>query len=78
MRTIVKYQNRKLYDRKSRGYTTLDQLKEVIKDGENIQVIDAKTKSDITYQVMTSILFNGLQTSENFKQLDVINLINNL
>ena len=54
--TIKKYANRRLYDTESSAYITLDRLSEMIREGREFEVIDAKTGEDITRQVLTQII----------------------
>ncbi len=56
MRTIKRYRNRKLYDTKQSRYITLVGLGELLQQGEDIRVIDAKTHKDITGTVLTQVL----------------------
>lgn len=56
MRIIKKYSNRRLYDTKSSGYITLDELQEIIRDGEDVQVIDAKSGDDLTQATLAQIV----------------------
>lgn len=54
---IKRYQNRKLYDTHESSYVTLDEIAKMIKSGENLRVIDNKTKNDITAATLTQLLF---------------------
>ena len=54
--TIKKYANRRLYDTESSAYITLDRLAEMIREGTEFEVVDAKTGDDITRQVLTQII----------------------
>ena len=54
--TIKKYANRRLYDTESSAYITLDRLGEMIREGRDFEVVDAKTGDDITHQVLTQII----------------------
>jgi polyhydroxyalkanoate synthesis repressor PhaR len=54
--TIKKYANRRLYDTESSAYITLDRLSEMIREGREFEVVDAKTGEDITRQVLTQII----------------------
>ncbi len=47
-RIIKRYSNRKLYDTRGSSYVTLLQIAEMIRDGEDVQVIDNATKEDKT------------------------------
>lgn len=56
--TIIKrYQNRKLYDTTQSCYITLEDLAEMIKNGDDIVVIDNKTGKDITSATLTQLIF---------------------
>ena len=54
--TIKKYANRRLYDTESSSYVTLDRLAQMIREGRDFVVIDAKSGEDITHQVLTQII----------------------
>ena len=54
--TIKKYANRRLYDTESSTYITLDRLAEMIREGREFEVVDAKTGEDITRHVLTQII----------------------
>jgi polyhydroxyalkanoate synthesis repressor PhaR len=53
---IKKYANRRLYDTESSAYITLDRLAEMVREGREFEVIDAKSGEDITRQVLTQII----------------------
>src|SRR5271163_2757880 len=55
---IKKYANRRLYNTKSSAYVTLDNLSEMVKEGVDFVVYDAKTNDDITRSVLTQIIFD--------------------
>src|ERR1044072_3323305 len=54
--TIKKYANRRLYDTESSTYITLDRLAQMVREGREFEVVDAKTGEDITRQVLTQII----------------------
>jgi len=54
--TIKKYANRRLYDTESSAYITLDRLAEMVREGREFEVVDAKSGEDITRQVLTQII----------------------
>ncbi|MGI8704471.1 MAG: polyhydroxyalkanoate synthesis repressor PhaR [Sphingomicrobium sp.] len=54
--TIKKYANRRLYDTESSSYITLDRLAEMVRQGREFEVVDAKSGEDITRQVLTQII----------------------
>lgn len=54
---IKKYANRRLYDTSTSSYVTLDHLSQLVRDGQNFEVRDAKSGDDLTRQVLTQIIF---------------------
>ncbi len=54
--TIKKYANRRLYNTATSSYVTLDHLCQMVKDGIDFAVFDAKTGEDITRSVLTQII----------------------
>ena len=54
---IKKYANRRLYNTASSSYVTLDHLSEMVKQGVDFVVYDAKTGEEITRTVLTQIIF---------------------
>lgn len=54
---IKKYANRRLYNTATSSYVTLDVLCQMVKEGEDFVVYDAKTGEDITRSVLTQIIF---------------------
>jgi polyhydroxyalkanoate synthesis repressor PhaR len=56
VRIIKRYQNRKLYDTFQSCYVTLEEISQIIREGNEIQVIDNKTKNDITYMTQLQLL----------------------
>jgi len=63
-RVIKKYANRRLYDVETSQYITLEDLKKLIIDGENIEVQDAKTKSNITRDVLLQLVAEQEQAGQ--------------
>ena len=56
-RIIKRYANRKLYDMRESCYITHDEIASLVKSGEDVQIIDNKTKEDLTTLTLTQILF---------------------
>jgi polyhydroxyalkanoate synthesis repressor PhaR len=54
---IKKYANRRLYNTASSSYVTLEHLADMVKQGVDFVVYDAKTNDDITRTVLTQIIF---------------------
>lgn len=55
--TIKKYANRRLYNTATSSYVTLDHLCQMVKEGQDFVVYDAKSGEDITRSVLTQIIF---------------------
>lgn len=53
---VKKYANRRLYNTQSSSYVTLDELSQMVRDGKDFVVFDAKTGEDITRSVLTQII----------------------
>ena len=54
---IQKYANRRLYNKATSTYITLDDLGGMVREGVDFVVYDAKTGEDITRKVLTQIIF---------------------
>jgi len=71
-RVIKKYQNRKLYDTKDSCYVTLDEIAKLIKKGEDVCVIDNKTKADVTSIILTQILVDQEKSAKSILPLTML------
>jgi len=56
-RLIKRYSNRKLYDTKDSRYVTLLQIAEMVRGGEEVQIIDNNTKDDLTEVTLAQIIY---------------------
>ena len=57
VRVIKRYSNRKLYDTKDSRYVTLLQIAEMVREGEEVQIIDNNTKEDLTEVTLAQIIY---------------------
>jgi polyhydroxyalkanoate synthesis repressor PhaR len=55
-RLIKKYPNRRLYDTQTSTYITLADVKQLVLDHEDFQVIDAKSGDDLTRPILLQII----------------------
>lgn len=62
---IKKYANRRLYNTATSSYVTLENLCQMVKDGQDFVVEDAKTGEDITRGVLTQIIFEEESKGQN-------------
>jgi polyhydroxyalkanoate synthesis repressor PhaR len=55
-RIIRKYANRRLYDTETSQYITLADLKGLVARGEKVRVVDARSKQDISREVLLQLV----------------------
>lgn len=69
IRIIKKYQNRRLYDTATSTYIILEDIKQIIVDGDMVQVVDVKTGEDVSRNVLLQIILeeevNGMPMFSN-------------
>jgi polyhydroxyalkanoate synthesis repressor PhaR len=56
-RVVKRYSNRKLYDTRESRYVTLLQIAEMVRAGEEVQIIDNATKDDLTEVTLAQIIY---------------------
>jgi len=59
MRVIKKYSNRRLYDTSSSAYVNLDNLADIIRGGELVQIVDAKSGADLTRPILMQVILEA-------------------
>ncbi len=69
---IKKYANRRLYNTATSSYVTLDYLCQMVKDGVEFVVNDAKTGDDITRSVLTQIIVEEEAKGQNLLPIDFL------
>jgi polyhydroxyalkanoate synthesis repressor PhaR len=57
-RTIKKYPNRRLYDTANSGYITLADVKQMVLEGIDFRVVDAKSGDDLTRSILLQIILD--------------------
>jgi polyhydroxyalkanoate synthesis repressor PhaR len=55
-RTIKKYANRRLYDTHASKHVTLEGIRQLVVDGEDIVVVDDTTGQDITRSILLQVI----------------------
>lgn len=73
--TIKKYANRRLYNTATSSYVTLDHLCQMVKDGVDFVVYDAKSGDDITRSVLTQIIVEEESKGENLLPISFLRQI---
>jgi polyhydroxyalkanoate synthesis repressor PhaR len=56
VRVIKKYPNRRLYDTEISSYITLEEVRQLVVDGEEFEVRDAKSGEELTRSVLLQII----------------------
>lgn len=78
VRIIKRYANRKLYDTQHSRYVTLDQISEMIRNGDDVKIIDNKSKEDLTSVTLAQIIFEEEKKQRSFLPLQAMrNIIQN-
>ncbi len=63
-RVIKRYANRKLYDTRDSRYVTLQQIAEYVRDGEDVRIVDNKSKEDLTNVTLAQIIYEEEKKGE--------------
>lgn len=72
---IKRYGNRKLYDTEQSSYVVLNDIAKMIKNNEEVRVIDNETKDDITNSTFTQIIFGAEKRAACSVPLDILKSI---
>jgi polyhydroxyalkanoate synthesis repressor PhaR len=77
-RIIKRYANRKLYDTQHSRYVTLEQISEMIRNGDDVKIVDNKSKEDLTSVTLAQIIFEEEKKQRSFLPLGAMrNIIQN-
>ena len=69
---IKKYANRRLYNTATSSYVTLDYLSQMVREGQDFTVEDAKTGEDITRSVLTQIIVEEEGKGQNMLPINFL------
>ena len=72
---LKKYANRRLYDTEQSKYVTLTEVTQLIRNGRQVEVIDAKTKEDVTAFILTQILLEQAKNKNGLLPVPLLLLI---
>ena len=65
VRIIKKYENRRMYDTEASRYVNLEAIATLIREGVELQVVDAKTEEDLTGHVLTQIIVDEAKNPDS-------------
>ena len=74
-RVIKKYPNRRLYDTAISSYITIEDVRQLIVDGEDFEVRDAKSGEDLTRQVLLQIITEQEQDGQPILSTELLSQI---
>ncbi len=69
---IKKYGNRRLYDTSGSRYINLDDIAALVRNGKNVQVLDAKTGEDLTRVILTQIILEDAKGQPSGLPLEML------
>src|ERR1700721_3002458 len=69
---IKKYETRRLYDTANSRYVNLEEVAQLLQQGNDVQVVDAATGEDITRLILTQIIVEDAKTPESSFPLDLL------
>jgi polyhydroxyalkanoate synthesis repressor PhaR len=72
MPVVKRYPNRKLYDTEAKKYVTLDGIAKLIRQGDDVIVIDHTTEEDLTAVTLTQIIFEQEKKKGGFLPKSVL------
>jgi polyhydroxyalkanoate synthesis repressor PhaR len=72
MPVIKRYPNRKLYDTEAKKYITLDGIAIIIRQGQDVEVIDHATGEDLTAITLTQVIFEQEKRRSGFLPQSVL------
>jgi polyhydroxyalkanoate synthesis repressor PhaR len=69
---IKKYGNRRLYDTVGSRYVNLEDVAHMVREGVDVQVLDARTDEDLTRVILTQIIMEDAKGKESGPPLDLL------
>ena len=75
MHVIKRYSNRKLYDTESKQYITLDQIADLVRTGEDLQVIENTSGDDLTALTLSQIILEQEKKQKGFLPRSVLSAL---
>ena|SRR5450631_353745 len=69
---IKKYENRRLYDATNSRYVNLEEVAQLLQQGNDVQVVDTASGEDITRLILTQIIVEDAKTPESSFPLDLL------
>lgn len=75
MGLIKRYSNRKLYDTVAKSYITLENIENMVKNGEKVQIIENETGEEITAAVLSQIIADRTRKHKDYSPSVFVQMI---
>jgi polyhydroxyalkanoate synthesis repressor PhaR len=75
MKLIKRYSNRKLYDTERSCYVTLEEIAGMVRDGEEVSIIDNRTGDDLTTVTLAQIVFEEEKRDRRLLPIQTLRMI---
>ena len=73
--TIKKYSNRRLYDSTNKRYVTLEDIAALIRDGNEVKVIDSQTGADISKVILIQVVLESEKNKEDILPVSFLHML---
>lgn len=72
---IVRYPNRRFYDRQASKYVSLQDIEQTVSNGRNVEILDSQTNEDLTRSVLTRIIMDRQPEKMKLFPVDLLHCI---
>jgi len=72
---LKKYANRRLYDTETSTFMSLSQVAELVKQGREIEVVDAKTGEDVTNFILSQLVLEEIKNKSLLLPLSLLYML---
>lgn len=72
---LKKYSNRRLYDTQQSKYVTLEDVREMIRDGQWVKIVDVDSQKDVTAFILTQIVLEQARSKKILLPPPLLHLI---
>lgn len=72
---IKKYSNRRLYDSTNKRYVTLEDISELIREGNEVKVIDSQSGADISKVILIQVVLESEKNKEDILPASFLHML---
>ena len=72
LRVIKRYENRKMYDTEESRFITLKRIRDLIRQGETVKIVEKGTGNDITSNTLTQIILEEDRKGKAFIPVKIL------